>query len=198
MNKIEVKIFLTENKTFSEFLRFLPALPEDRQRKIASLIRDEDKFLSLAAGLLIKRELPDDAVIKTDENGKPYVLNYPDIHFSVSHTKGAAAFVRSNSPVGIDIEKNAPFSDTDKIAKRYFTTPEYDFCRGDSARFFEIWTKKEAYIKMTGKGLRESLNSFSVLSDPRILTLTQDDFCVSVCSESCINNQLIIENIFFN
>ena len=39
------------------------------------------------------------------ENGKPYIKNYPDYHFNISHSNGAVAIAFSDYPVGVDIEK---------------------------------------------------------------------------------------------
>jgi 4'-phosphopantetheinyl transferase len=189
---MNIIIILTEDKAFRDYEHFVGELPNERQQKIAAFLRDEDKLLSLMAGLLIKRELPDDALIKTDEYGKPYIANYPGIHFSVSHTKGAVVFVREDSPIGIDIEVIKPFEDIDKIAKRHFAPDEYDYCRGNSARFFEIWTKKEAFIKMVGKGLSYGLNKFSVMEDKRIITGMYEDYYISACSEVCKGCELIV------
>jgi 4'-phosphopantetheinyl transferase len=188
---MNIKLIKTEGKNFCDYEHLQNALPAIRQQKIAALIRDEDKLLSLAAGLLIKRELPVDAIISTDEFGKPYIINYSDIHFGVSHSKGAAVFAEARSPIGIDIEKIKPFDDMERIAKRYFAPDEYDYCRGNSARFFEIWTKKEAYIKMTGRGLSQGLRSFSVLSDKRIRTVLYENYYISFCTETLYDKQLI-------
>jgi 4'-phosphopantetheinyl transferase len=195
---MNIKLIFTTDLRFCDYERLVNTLPQKRQEKIFSLMRDEDKLLSLAAGILIKRNLPPDAIIDTDELNKPFAANYPDIYFSVSHTKGAAVFVRANSPIGIDIEENAPFEDMDKIAKRHFSPDEFAFCRGNSARFFEIWTKKEAFLKMTGRGLSKGLSDFSVLSaysDKQFQSVFYKNFYISLCSETQNSEQLIIDEV---
>lgn len=55
-----------------------------------------------------------------------------------------------------------------KMAKRFFTVEEAEFINKSTDRnsaFFEIWTKKESFVKAVGKGLAIPLNSFSVLTD---------------------------------
>jgi 4'-phosphopantetheinyl transferase len=198
---MNVKIILTAGKSFRDYEHLQNALPIERQRKIAALIRDEDKLLSLAAGVLVSRGLPTGATVRTDEFGKPFAANYPDIHFSVSHTKGAAVFVKARSPIGIDVEKVKPFADMDKIAKRHFAPDEYEYCRGNSARFFEIWTKKEAFLKMTGRGLSKGLSDFSVLSafsafsNKRIQSVLYNNFYISICSETLNSEQMIFDEV---
>ena len=57
------------------------------------------------------------------------------------------------------------------VAYRFFTKDEIDYisdgleCSDEDVRFYKIWTMKEAYIKMTGKGLSTRLDSFSVHPD---------------------------------
>jgi 4'-phosphopantetheinyl transferase len=192
---MNIKLIFTKDLSFRDYAYLADDLPPERQKKIAALMRDEDKLLSLAAGVLIKRNLPTDAIISTDEFGKPFVSNYTDIHFSVSHSKGAAVFARAHSPIGIDIEENAPFEDMDKIAKRHFSPDEFAFCRGNSARFFEIWTKKEAFLKMTGRGLSKGLGDFSVISNKRIQSVLYKNFYISLCNETQNSEQLIIDEV---
>lgn len=36
-------------------------------------------------------------------HGKPYLLNYPDVHFNISHSGEYVACAVADSPVGVDI-----------------------------------------------------------------------------------------------
>ena len=108
-----------------------------------------------------------------NEYGKPSVSNYPDIHFNISYSENYVVCAVSDSPIGIDIEAIRPRSM--KIAERFFTKNEYSYIVGiqpidiqqhkirELYRFYEIWTKKESYLKLLGKGLSVPLSSFSVI-----------------------------------
>jgi len=145
----------------------------ERQARLAKFRFDIDRKLSLYGELLVRYQicklldLDNKGIMFTkNKSGKPYLQNYPEFHFNISHTRNAIAVAFSNSEIGIDIEKIK--SPDFKIAKRFFTSSEqnYIFTQENSERaFYEIWTKKEAYIKYTGTGLSVSLKSFNVLDD---------------------------------
>ena len=68
--------------------------------------------------------------------------------------------------------------------KKRFTKAEAEYVGESINRFFEIWTKKEAFLKQKGVGLKGGLQSFSVLDkeiNSRISTFFVGDFVVSVC-----------------
>jgi 4'-phosphopantetheinyl transferase len=106
-------------------------------------------------------------------HGKPFLADgaLKDLFFSLSHTKGIAACAVSEKEIGCDIERPltremAP-ERLVKIAKRFFAPEEVEKLLPDPAgAFFPIWTKKEAYVKWTGRGLGEGLASFSVFDLP--------------------------------
>ena len=92
--------------------------------------------------------------ISRNENGKPYI-DTSSVHFSISHTDGLCAVVLSDTEVGIDCEKiDSGFSGrVEKFSKRYFTRGEQNEIEKSESKlqkFFEIWTRKEAYIKKYG------------------------------------------------
>ena len=66
-----------------------PILPESRQEKVDNFIFDKDKKLSSGVYLLLKKMLDeeniDDPIIETEKDGKPYISNYENIHFNMSH-----------------------------------------------------------------------------------------------------------------
>ena len=96
--------------------------------------------------------------ILREENGKPYFKN-SDISFSLSHSGDisvAAICDEKDNIVGVDVEKIIDRGNIDELAERFFSNAEkLDFLEhGKTPKaFFEIWTKKEAYAKMTGDGL---------------------------------------------
>ena len=129
------------------------------------------------------------------ENGKPYFKNFSDFNFNISHTDGAIAICFSDYPVGVDIEKIRPFNP--KVTNRYFTETEKAYIQSDikniSHRFFEIWTKKEAYIKCHGLTLKELKNT----NTSHIHTFQKGEYIISVCSE-CEKSKLIVLENFNN
>lgn len=166
----------------------------ERKEKINTLHFDIDKKLSLYSEVLVrilihqKLGLPNSEIVfEKNKYGKPYLKGYENFHFNISHTKNAIVVGVSEKAIGIDVEK-IKGANLD-IAKRFFIQNEYEYitdCKKNvDKRFYEIWTKKEAYIKYVGKGLSIPLNSFNVLNcDLSIKTLEIGEYIVSLCSSS--------------
>ncbi len=124
--------------------------------------------------------------IVKDEKGKPYFKYIPDLFFNVSNKDSITVIAMSNSKVGVDIEKVKKANL--KVIKR-FLKEEADYineCDSDR-RFFEVWTKKEAYLKCKGSGISGGLDSVNVLNLP-IQTVDYEDYVISVCYEKDLLN----------
>lgn len=97
--------------------------------------------------------------------GKPF-LKDSDLEFNVSHSRDRLLVaVTSGRAVGVDIEFRRSGLNMQSIAKRWFTPEERAFFQtleNPDKGFFEIWAKKEAYVKALGIGIYKELNSFSV------------------------------------
>lgn len=104
-----------------------------------------------------------DGVIERTDDGKPYVSNHQDLYISVSHSGGVLACLVGDAPLGVDIQETRKVR-AGSIAKRYFTQEErvYMEDNGESG-FFMLWTRKEAYAKYIGTGLKEIIAGTTVL-----------------------------------
>lgn len=128
---------------------------------------------------------PDELVFQTGEHGKPFFSPENGLYFSLSYTKDASVLVLSDQPVGIDIEKIRPHHM--RFSKNLGTPHELSVLRAapdDLLLFYTFWTRKEAWLKLTGSGLTIPLTSFDVWEEPaasRLITWQQDDYCISVC-----------------
>lgn len=105
--------------------------------------------------------------------GKPAIVSEnPGIHFNLSHSKGYALFaIAYGREVGVDVEvlRSKPKAAT--LVERFFSTNEKVVFRTlepdqEKAAFFAGWTRKEAFVKALGQGLRFSLDRFDVSLDP--------------------------------
>ncbi len=98
--------------------------------------------------------------VKRTDAGKPYLYDCP-LHVGVTHTDSIVIIAISENRFGIDCESiNRVVKNLYRIAEKYYSDNEraYVFEKsGDKSevqkRFLEIWVKKEAYVKYTGKGL---------------------------------------------
>ena len=95
--------------------------------------------------------------------GKPRLKN-ADVEFNLAHSDelGLLAVTRG-TVVGVDVERIRPMPDGLDIAKRFFSAREVaDFepvvAEARDRAFFNLWTRKEAWLKATGDGIAESLS----------------------------------------
>jgi 4'-phosphopantetheinyl transferase len=115
------------------------------------------------------------------EQGKPYLSasNFTGLQFNLSHTQDIAILaVTKNNEVGIDIEYNDRKTDWEGICKRFFTIFEQDVLfslakEQQEIAFFELWTRKEAYMKVLGTGLSLSPTEFTLTVFPEKPALIQ-------------------------
>ena len=119
------------------------------------------------------------------ENGKPRIKGNTMFHFNISHTSDAMVFALSKDSIGVDIEKIRLFNSL--IVKRCFSCAEQRYIYGEvsdmTIRFYTVWTRKEAYLKLIGKGLSVPLKSFSVIDSglcSQITTYLINEYSISV------------------
>lgn len=96
-------------------------------------------------------------------HGKPYLPTGP--HFNVAHTGPVALIAVADRPLGVDVESaHRRLSNLPRLLSRL---PE---CEAAALRaapcpraaFLALWTRKEAFVKCTGDGIRRGLSSFDV------------------------------------
>ena len=107
-------------------------------------------------------------------NGKPFLRDAGNFSasFSLSHTRGmVACAVTGGADVGVDVESVDRDVDAAAIAARFFAPEEAaQLMTLDSdarrARFFDLWTLKEALVKALGTGMATALNRLAFTVDP--------------------------------
>ena len=147
-----------------DFSHLLPCLPAsivvdilsyhnfiDRQRAFTSAIL---KYYTLP---LILNISPDEIVICQNMFGKPYLPDFPEVDFNISHSgEYVILAVAIGHNVGVDIElidSNVSLSD---IANAVFTEKERQQIKTRND-FYLLWSKKEAYLKCIGDGFQNNL-----------------------------------------
>lgn len=146
-----------------DWQEILPQLPVFRQEKVQKLRKIEDKARSAGAGWLLQYALEQAGVQKPifaeTPLGKPYLENYPRIHFSLSHSGSWAVCAVGDAPLGVDVELPRCTMD---IAKRFFRPEELPKTENKD-HLLRLWTAKEAFLKAIGTGLTLSPDSFRVV-----------------------------------
>ncbi|HWK98708.1 MAG TPA: 4'-phosphopantetheinyl transferase superfamily protein [Parapedobacter sp.] len=108
-------------------------------------------------------------------HNKPNLSDNQDLSttFNLSYTENKSMIgVAEGRAIGVDIEwLNRPIAIADMLTAcfsaneiDYITAQEDDMRR----RFFTLWTRKEAILKLTGEGIGEHLPFFEVLDGSRI------------------------------
>lgn len=193
------------------FYHLTSLLTVERKDQVFKLRFNVDRNLRICSDILLRclickilQVKNKDLIYLLNDYGKPYLANYPQLQYNCSHTKSAISIAISNQSVGVDIEKTKHIDFTN--FKNIFTENEFSFLLAEpnnqNIRFFELWTKKESYIKCSGKGLSTPFNSFDVTNpviSGNMHTLQKDNYVISVCgADSFLERQpnvVSVENL---
>ena len=151
-------------------------LSSDEQERAArfAFSRDRDRFVA-RHGLLreiLGRYLRRPAAglrFSYTKAGKPQVADHP-VRFSMAHSDSVAVFAfTSDKEIGVDVEIVRTIPDLPDLVESMCSTRELEHWRRlDSERqlpaFFDLWSRKEAFLKGTGEGLAKSPNEIEVLA----------------------------------
>jgi phosphopantetheinyl transferase len=126
----------------------------------------------------------------------PYLLQYPGIHVSITHSAPYCIGAVAETRIGIDLE--AVFDPPDSLIQYFFSENERENIRtqGDSkARSIQAmsyWTRKEAVSKLLGLGMKLDFKGLDTAGgiitgagiadgwEIRVASWNCDEFCLSV------------------
>ncbi len=192
MSKVSIIITkIDESYLDKEFDCLYESLYPARKEAVSKLKNKRTSYVSMTAGLLLGRAYEtvydisaNDIIVDKGEYGKPYIHGKEKFKYNISHSGDYVVLAYTMdadiASVGIDVEKVKVRDDDMKVANRFFTKDEIDYisdgleCSDVDMRFYKIWTMKEAFMKLTGKGLGLRLDSFSVNPDEPSISITDN------------------------
>lgn len=180
----EVRVWAINLATASSDVLRAATLLDEQERTRASRFHFEihqNRFILARAAL--RRVLaycagvsPKTIAFRYGTNGKPHLATQAalaELHFNLTHSADLALVaVAWSFEVGVDVERVHPINDMDEMVKRFFCPAEIRVFASlpvheKPAAFFNLWTRKEAWLKATGEGISHLLNKAEVSFLPR-------------------------------
>jgi phosphopantetheinyl transferase len=177
--KAKTRLLFLHIRPLMEPALFLQGLSQISPIRARLAMRSNDmaaRCRSLGASLLLARALadaglpPKETKIAVTAYGKPFFPARPELHFSLAHCGQYAACALGFVPCGVDIEAIAPLEH--RLGASSLHPQEKKFLArlspGERPKFFaQLWTRKEALLKLLGLGLGIDPRRLSVLGqDP--------------------------------
>lgn len=192
-----VAVLLPDKESFDAAYR---VLPDCRRRKCDALRFVEDRRRSVAVWLLLRQTLAEQGIeadlltVSENEFGKPVFEGVTNVHFSLSHAGDRVMAAVSDRPVGCDVEQTVPIDDA--VCRRALSAVELSHLATlpsgveRNREFCRLWTRKESYLKATGRGFSSDPKAVVVL-DGRLPSGWElhdfdfgDGYCGCVCAEA--------------
>ncbi|MDR2546176.1 MAG: 4'-phosphopantetheinyl transferase superfamily protein [Lachnospiraceae bacterium] len=200
-------IRLITDETITKWLTLLPTARREQLEKyhfhddlVRSLTGEAMVRITTSAkvgqapwDLIIERAVPRQKA----EGLKPFFPDCPDIHFNISHSGDWVVCAISDFEVGIDVEELYERRISPALIKRVLTVseqahwqslPEHEQVRA----FYDLWTKKEAYVKCLGSGLTLDIGAIDINevrydgSDTSLFDIQNIDFTLGYTLAVCI------------
>jgi 4'-phosphopantetheinyl transferase len=165
----------THSLTAREYRSIMSILSIEERRRVYQLVSYGHRRDFATAHWLLRTALsvylarnPAEWRFQASAHGKPTIAMNSRVTdslcFNLSHTDGLVACAIGHDDVGIDVEQCDGAIEVDEIARVHFDRRE---CMGlqessgaeHAARFVELWTLKESYLKAVGLGLSAPLDS---------------------------------------
>ena len=140
--------------------------------RIMGITNNDHAFRSAAGSLLLAHMVcrisgyPVSSIsIHRYPNGKPFLPDFPNLHFNITHTDHLAVLAIDDQLVGIDVEKVSTARMA--VADRFFSNNEIEMlnkCPKNQRDhlFFELWTGRESFVKAIGVGIFNSMGQYTI------------------------------------
>lgn len=163
--------------------------------------RDLARML-LAYGLYQEYQIRERAVIETAPLGKPYLPEYPQIHFNYSHSREGILCGIYTEEIGVDIERIIPCKE--RLAARVCHPNELRLLEESQDRdrmMTAIWTAKESYVKYLGTGIRSDLRQIDLsgaltehemVGECYLHSLIEENYGICVC---CPDRHMLLKRV---
>jgi 4'-phosphopantetheinyl transferase len=150
-------------------------LDHEEQVKVGQYLREQDRDRQVASRAALRLILgaylgncPRSLQFVVSGKGKP-VLENGHVSFNVSHSgaRVVIAVTRRGRELGVDVERIRPMPDLEGLARHVTTAREWALWRSmapelKNPAFYELWTRKEAVLKLDGSGLSRNPDSLEV------------------------------------
>ena len=149
-------------------------LSGEKRQRFYSLRNLADRQRLLAGDIIVRSVVaqklhctPEEINFNCNSYGKPYLPDSNGIFFNLSHSGNYTVAVFSDKEVGIDIEEIKPLMERLEIARVFMSDREHSVFstlpeEEKQSWFYHLWAAKESFIKNTGKGVFEGLQSITV------------------------------------
>lgn len=111
---------------------------------------------------------PEQLSIHKAEYGKPYLADYPELAFNLSHTANKMVVaIAYNCELGVDIELCKTRTNLPALVDKCFAEEEKNHWQQlpepqKTLAFYRFWTRKEAFVKATGRGIALGLKQCAI------------------------------------
>ncbi|MFW2371491.1 MAG: 4'-phosphopantetheinyl transferase family protein [Gammaproteobacteria bacterium] len=170
-----------------QFYPLLSAEEKDRSERLINFIHRKrliaaHGFMRTVLSLYLQRPAQSLQFVRA-HRGKPSLkqaAHEPGIQFNLSHSHNLAILAVANSQaLGIDIEFMNRKHEWKKIIHRFFTNTEQSaiFSLPETQQeqaFYQVWTRKEAHMKVTGEGLHLGPDQFTVTVPPQAAAFVEN------------------------
>ena len=183
----EIHVWCVELDAAGEEAAFAACLSAEERERASGLLSGTHKRRFVVARGMLRQLLgryldrdPGAVAFARGAHGKPF-LQESGLHFNVSHTHELALYaIARDREVGVDVEWMRPQVAHEQIAARFFSLEEQEELaqvpnEERRAAFYNIWTRKEAYVKARGDGIAAGLGTFAVSLGAEAVLLRSDE-----------------------
>ena len=197
---MDIIVIETAGVQFSDVEKYLACVSKGRQASVMNKIADENRVLSLVAGLLVRSEISrrtgmpvEKIVFDKGPHGKPYVKG-AKLWFSLSHTNGAvcAAF-SEDGEIGVDIE-HWDRKVSENVRSRILSENERALVK-DAEDLIRIWVKKEAFLKRTGIGIATKLSGADTAILPDVSVFAAGEYFVGAAGKNAGQAEITVMSL---
>ena len=116
--------------------------------------------------------------VEKNERGKPFLAGHEDIQISLSHSGTVVACAIAGKAVGVDVEQWKKRTGPERVMRKMHVRERelLESCPLEERErtFYDLWVRKESFLKAVEEGLRLPLDSFCTTGGNAVTKIDQN------------------------